>query len=291
MNLGHSQKNQNQPTKILLYSFEDPEGQWEQDGTDWYRWALPVYRMPQASWDETEGFTRQKIWFVEKVFSEDPTDPNDIDFPPWFQCYWDSQAGRWVIISSGGASGDYVVFEFASDGSSSVSSGSVSESSGGDDLPENCDERQEAIGPFLGRVVRKSCGMDQVPGENAEGLIELDDPIGILDRRDYRDMAGRLGLAVRMKSQDEPSVSLSAGSASQDDCVWVIVIVNFWRVVKVVTDFIFDGKDITVKYKNITVWDDCQLPDEIIEGIDCEESSSSGSAAAGSSEVSPPPGP
>jgi hypothetical protein len=100
--IDNSVKNRNQSTKILLHSFEDPSGQWEADGDDWYRWALPVYRMPQGSWAETTGFTRQKIWFIEKVFSEDPTNPNDIDFPPWVACYWDSQAGRWVVIKSGG---------------------------------------------------------------------------------------------------------------------------------------------------------------------------------------------
>jgi hypothetical protein len=269
----HSEKNQNQPTKILLYSFEDPTGAWEQEGTDWWRWALPVYRMPQASWDETTGFTRQKIWFIEKVFSESPTDPNSLEFPPWLQCYWDSQAGRWVIISPGGGSGDYVAFEFVDETSSS--SGSASGSSSANDVPADCASRSPSIGPYFGRVIRKSCGMGAVPGENADGLIGLIDDLGILDNRDMRDITGRIGFAVRMK--EDPSGSASASVESE--CYWMIVIVNFWRVVQVVTDFIFDGKDFTIKKKNITVWDDCDLPDEVLFGDDCLDNSSSTSGS------------
>jgi hypothetical protein len=270
------EKNTNQPSKILLYSFEDPEGEWEQEGTDWWRWALPVYRMPQGSWDETTGFTRQKIWFIEKVFSEEPTDPNSLEFPPWLQCYWDSQAGRWVIISPGGGSGDYVAFEFADEASSS-SSGSGSESgSSSDEVPDDCASRSPATGPFFGRVIRKSCGMDTVPGEDADGLIELIDDLGILDGRDYRDIAGRIGFAVRMKEEASGSIS----GSSQDQCYWMIVIVNFWRVVQVVTDVIFGEQSITIKRKNLTVWDDCSLPDEVIEGTDCPEPGSGSSSSS-----------
>lgn len=101
-----SVKNPNRITKILLYSFEDAEGAWEAEGDDWYRWALPVYRMPQGSWAETDGFTRQKIWFIERLFPGETTDPNEIEFSDWMQCYWDSQAGRWVILSPGSGGSD-----------------------------------------------------------------------------------------------------------------------------------------------------------------------------------------
>jgi hypothetical protein len=280
-----SEKNQNRSAKVLLYSFEDPGGEWELEGDDWYRWALPVYRKPQGSWAETTGFTRQKIWFIEKVFSEAPVNPNDIDFPPWFQCYWDSQAGRWVIISpGGGASGDYIIFSFVEDESSSSGSGaeSASESSSSSDddlLPEACEDRVPAAGPFLATVSRRGCGMDSVPGEDKNGFIEVHDLLGILDNRDIRDIIGREGLAVRMDGGTRDAMQSGSVSESDDGCIWVVVIVNFWRVVSVVTDFIFDGKDFTIKRKNITVWDDCALPDEILEGIVCEESSSSESAS------------
>lgn len=293
----HSEKNQNQPTKILLYSFEDPQGEWEQEGDDWWRWAMPVYRKPLGSWDETSGFTRQKIWFIEKVFSEEPTNPNDVDFPPWLQCYWDSQAGRWVILSPGGGSGDYVTFQFVDDASSSSSGSQLASGSGGsssssdDGLPDDCASRQIAVGPFFGRVIRKSCGMGQVPGENSDGLIELVDDLGILDGRDYRDIVGRTGFAVRMNAEGEVSSSISGSSSIDSECYWMIVIVNFWRVVQVVTDVIFGEQSITIKRKNLTVWDDCGLPDEVIEGTDCPTGGSSSSGASGSSEAGQQPEP
>lgn len=273
MKLSHSQKNPNQPTKILLYSFEEPEGEWEKEGDDWWRWALPVYRKPQASWDETEGFTRQKLWFVPRVFGDENTDPNGLDFAPWVQCYWDSQAGRWVLISPGGGSGDYIVFQFVEPESSSSSSQSSEETG----VPDSCDERDFAEAPFYGEILYRGCGMDSIPGIDSNGLVELIDPIGLCQDRDYRDLPGRRGAAIRMKPESigmEPSLS-----SSLDECVWVIIKVNFWRVVQVVTDIVFGEDTITIKRKNVTVWDDCALPDEVIEGTDCPTGGSSSSGS------------
>lgn len=273
-----SVKNPNRITKLLLFAFEDPDAQWQPDGDDWFRWARPVYRKPQGSWAITEGFTRQKIWFIEKVYSETPTDPNDIDFPPWLQCYWDSQAGRWVVITpgSGGESGEYVVFTLEDGESSSGSAFASSGSSSGDDdaLPDDCASRIPAVGPFIGRVVHRSCGMATVPGERPDGTIELIDWVGIMNDRDYRDIVGRTGWAVRMGGPDESGSDSGSGSGREPTCVWMIAWVDFWRVVKVVSDVIVGEKSITIKYRNLTVWDDCGLPDDVHEGIDCEESSS-----------------
>jgi hypothetical protein len=221
-------------------------------------------------------------------------------------------------IGGGGGSGDYIAFEFVDESaaSESASSGTMgacqyfpegggpkicemmtaaeceavggafnlggittcdSGSSSEEGLPEDCDSRVPATGPFFGRVVKKSCGMDTVPGEDADGLIELQDDLGILDNRDMRDIVGRIGFAVRMK--EEPSGSVSASVESE--CYWMIVIVNFWRVVQVVTDVVFGAESITIKRKSITVWDDCSLPDEIIEGTDCPLPGS-GSSSSGS---------
>jgi hypothetical protein len=98
-----------------------------------------------------------------------------------------------------------------------------------------------------------------------------------MDNRDIRDIIGREGIAIRMQNSEIESGSVSL--SVNDDCIWVIVIVNFWRVVSVVTDIIFGEQEITVKRKNITVWDDCTLPDEVIEGVDCDETSSSSSGS------------
>lgn len=205
-------------------------------------------------------------------------------------------SGFWTRFQGVGGGGSYVTFEFVDEASvsqsQSLASASASASQSSSQVAGDCESRVIATGPFYGRVINKACGMSSVPGERADGLIELSDEIGIMDGRDEQDIVGRIGFAVRM--QREPESSLISGSVSiEPDCYWMIVIVNFWRTVRVVSDFIFDGKDITVRYKNITVWDDCQLPDEVIEGIDCEESSGSvsGSAASGSSPALPPPGP
>jgi hypothetical protein len=172
--------------------------------------------------------------------------------------------------------GDYIIFQFVEPEESSSGSSSGSGPPEEEGLPEECEFREPAVGPFLASVSRLGCGMESAPGADENNLIEVHDLIGIMDNRDIRDIIGREGIAIRMQNSEIESGSVSL--SVNDDCIWVIVIVNFWRIVKVVSDFIYDGKDITVKYKNITVWDDCQLPDEVIEGIDCEESSASGSA-------------
>jgi hypothetical protein len=121
--------------------------------------------------------------------------------------------------------------------------------------------------------------MASAPGADENNLIEVHDLIGICDNRDIRDIIGREGVAIRMSNAEIESASSSSASSVNDDCIWVIVIVNFWRVVSVVTDIIFGEQEITVKRKNITVWDDCTLPDEVIEGVDCDETSSSSSGS------------
>jgi hypothetical protein len=271
MKLDHSQKNQNQPTKILLYSFEDPEGEWEKVGDDWYRWALPVYRMPQGSWDETTGFTRQKIWFIEKTYSADPVDPNDIDLPPWLQCYWDSQAGRWVIITPGsGASSQMVEFEIVADDSSGSGSGSSSSSSSDDDTCGN----DSPIEGLRGKVIAVSCGASMPADADENGVVDLVDKIGLLDGKTIDELVGRRGFATRMvdlepEEDEEPPESGSASSSGKNECYWSIVFVNAFVVVSVISDIIFGEESITIKRKNIKVWDECTLPDEIIEGTDC----------------------
>jgi hypothetical protein len=183
--------------------------------------------------------------------------------------------GFWTRLEATGGAGQYVTFEFA-DGPETSSSGSSSESSE-DELPDDCDARIEVSGRLFGKVLSKACGMEGIPGENSDGLIQLEDDLGILDNRDYRDILGRIGYAVRMEREESGSVE----SSNQGDCYWMIVIVNFWRVVQVVSDIVFGEDTITIKRKNLTVWDDCALPDEVIEGTDCPTggSSSSGSAS------------
>lgn len=184
-------------------------------------------------------------------------------------------SGFWTRLETGGAAGQYITFKFVDEGSSS-SSGSVS-SSESDEVPDDCASRSAATGPFFGRVEAKACGMGAVPGEDENGLIELQDDLGLLDNRDYRDIAGRIGFAVRMQQEASSSVS---SSSSASECYWMIVYVNFWRVVRQLKDVIFTEDSIIKKYHNITVWDNCDLPDEVIEGTDCPEPGSGSSSSS-----------
>jgi len=183
-------------------------------------------------------------------------------------------------IASSGGSGDYVAFEFVDSTSASSTSGSSSGDANGDGVPDRCDARDTATGPFVGRVIRKACGMGAVPGEDIDGLIELEDDLGILSNRDSRDITGRMGFAVRMKNEDA-SASIASSSGAVDDCYWMIVIVNFWRVVRTVKEIIVTEDSFVVKYHNLTVWDNCDLDDDVIVGTDCPlpSTSSSGSGS------------
>ena len=210
-------------------------------------------------------------------------------------------SGFWTrFAGGGGASGDYVTFQFVDEASVSASgsvlteSGSSSSSSSDDELPDDCESRIVSSGPYFGRVLNKACGMSSVPGETSDGFIELRDDIGIMDGRDYRDIIGRTGFAVRMQGQFEDSVSQPGSESIDLPCYWMIVIVSFWRIRSVVTDIIFGEESITIKRENLTVWDHCGLPDEIIEGTDCPlpgsgSSSESGSEDGGSGEPDPSP--
>jgi hypothetical protein len=161
----------------------------------------------------------------------------------------------WPLIGSTGA--DIVLFEF------------VEEYPGrpvdyyDDDNFENCEDR---IAPeeLRGRVLKVSCGRARpVPGEDADGIIDLIDDTGKLTGRDYRDLPGRLGFAVRMKDGESGN--------PYDSCYWSILEVNFLRWRQVVSDQIWESKRIRTEREMHLVEDHCKLPDEYIEGIDCED--------------------
>lgn len=85
------------PIKILIYSI-DTTSAWTQDGDDYWKWGTPVMRRPQGSWDTITDNTQQKLWLAPKLFGG--ADPDELNFEEWLQCYWDNQAGRWVVIAS-----------------------------------------------------------------------------------------------------------------------------------------------------------------------------------------------
>jgi hypothetical protein len=288
MNPNHDRLSERQYTKVLKYEFEDPEGSWEQDGDDWWRWAKPVYRKPQASWDSTEGFTRQKVWYAERT-TEDQSDPNNLEFPDWVHCYWDSQAGRWVLLYSEPGSGglSFIEFEITGVGSVSTSSTSESTSSSSEGDSNLCDDESiEEIGEVTAKVIRRPCGVGTVPEEEG-GEVTLYDSAagGFLKSRRAEELEGKTGFAVYLSNPEYTpedasiSSSLSVSIESEPKCQWVIVWINWFVLTTGVKDIIFGDGKITVERHNFEVWRECDLEDEVIEGTDCEEdSSSSGSS-------------
>lgn len=288
-------KNERQYAKILMYEFEDENGVWEQDEDDWWRWALPVYRRPQASWDLCDNLTRQKIWFAPRAHGEATTDPNSVSFNKWMQCYWDSQAGRWTLIaSSAGGLGSIIEFviepEESSSSVGSASAGSTSSSatssSGDGDL---CSNRvNDAPTRVRARVTRRPCGVTRVEQEDDNGYVEVVDTDAgkFLFERQYNDIAGKNGFATLLSSPDGGGSVGASGSSSVDNCQWVVIWIDWHSEQQVVHDVIIAGLTITVQRANAKVWDWCLLPDETITGADCEggDASASGAASSATSE-------
>jgi len=147
------------------------------------------------------------------------------------------------IGSSGGGDTEIVEFEFDT-------------SSGDEDVPNLCSLRNtNGAGTHSVTVIKYLCGKSSPATGEVDGHITVIDDLGLLTNRDGRDLPGRKGLAVLM-----------AGSPT---CQWVIVYIDFHRIIQVVTDVIFTETGLTIERKNVSVWDDCDLPDEIIEGADC----------------------
>jgi len=129
-------------------------------------------------------------------------------------------------------------------------------SSGDEDVPNLCSLRNTSgAGTHSVTVIKYLCGKSSPATGEVDGHITVIDDLGLLTNRDGRDLPGRKGLAVLM-----------AGSPT---CQWVIVYIDFHRIIQVVTDVIFTETGLTIERKNVSVWDDCDLPDEVIEGADC----------------------
>jgi len=132
-----------------------------------------------------------------------------------------------------------------------------------EEVPINCVDR--AAGDAMsGTVTRVRCGGSMpVPGQQEDGTVDLTDPMGILNERDYRDLPGRVGLAVLMAGDEEYGYD--------GPCIWVIVYVDFYRPRLVVVDVIFETNQIRIKREKLWVWDNCELDDEVIVGTECPQ--------------------
>jgi hypothetical protein len=125
-----------------------------------------------------------------------------------------------------------------------------------DEVPTECDLRNtDGEGGHNVEVIKRPCGQATAAGE-VDGYVDVIDDLGLLDGRDFRDLAGRKGIATRLQE---------TGGL----CEWVIVYVDFHREIQVVTDIIFSSNGLTIERKLVKVWDDCDMPPEEIEGADC----------------------
>ena len=99
-------RNENQFTKLLTFAPEEGDQweDWEEYQGAWRHKAVPVYRKPQDEWDAATDFEPRWIYFRSKTVKDDP-EPADLDLPTWLTCFWDSQAGRWVLLAPGSSPG------------------------------------------------------------------------------------------------------------------------------------------------------------------------------------------
>ena len=91
-------KNENQFTKILMFKLDEDE-EWEEVDGAYRRLAFHVYRRPQAQWDLIDDADPQWVWYVPQAMGFDNSEGAELS--EWIRCYWDSQAGRWVVLSNG----------------------------------------------------------------------------------------------------------------------------------------------------------------------------------------------
>jgi hypothetical protein len=174
-----------------------------------------------------------------------------------------------------------IEFEVVESDSNDSSSDSSSSSSSDDDA---CGDDSPIEG-LRGKVIAVSCGASMPSDADENGVVDLVDKIGLLDGKTIDELVGRRGFATRMvdlepEEDEQHPESGSASSSGKNECYWSIVSINGFVVVSVVSDIVFGEESITVKRKNIKVWDECKLPDEVIDGTDCPlpgSSSSSGS--------------
>jgi len=154
-------------------------------------------------------------------------------------------------ITGGGAAAQVILFELIND-----------EYGADAEVPEKCAERQPVTETtFRGEVIRVACGSSRPAfGEDYEGFVDLQDELGLLRDRDFREIDGKAGIAILMKPEGD-----------YESCYWCIVYIDFHRKVQVITDLIFREDEIVIERKELSVWDDCELPEEIIEGTDCDE--------------------
>jgi hypothetical protein len=215
---------------------------------------------------EEDGLGMALPWGVVRMLGDDPGEPTEHGATVGAWTVQEEAGGPFVVYGAdaygtgivkgritGGGSGNLQIIQFTL----------TEDYYGAEEVPEMCIDREPNEGALSGRVGQKACGSGAVYGADEDGIVDLTDPLGITQNRDYRDLVNRTGIAVLMASDEEYNY--------EPICQWVIVYIDFHRQVDVVSDIIFGEQSITIERKRITVWDDCKLPDEVIEGEICEE--------------------
>tara|TARA_Y100000361_G_scaffold36089_1_gene30554 strand:- start:14162 stop:15463 length:1302 start_codon:yes stop_codon:yes gene_type:complete len=128
-----------------------------------------------------------------------------------------------------------------------------------------CDERNPAWN-VVGReievkVTERPCGVSKVEGEDENGNIIVRDTLGsFLYGRSPAEITCRRGVATRVHTEGEY------------ECHWMIIWMDMFDEIQVVSDIIIGTRGIEIERKLIDVWRECDLDDEYIEGNTCEES-------------------
>lgn len=115
----------------------------------------------------------------------------------------------------------------------------------------------------IAKVVSRPCGVSRVPGEDEDGNVTVVDSTGrFLGGREQDSWLGKEGFAVRVYDVEE--------SDEYDDCYWMIIWIDWFESIELVSDVVIGGNGITISRKEVEVWRHCSLEDEEIEGEDCE---------------------
>jgi hypothetical protein len=133
---------------------------------------------------------------------------------------------------------------------------------GAENYSELCeDQPNDAPSSAMAQVKHRPCGVFTVQLEDEDGYVRVYDELGFLDNRNAVDVQGKRGTATLFEF----------GTPEEPECRWVITWINWFEAQQVEKDTIYGDLTITHERMNAWLWNHCDLPDEVIEGTDCED--------------------
>ena len=158
-----------------------------------------------------------------------------------------------------------------------------------------CDARSD-FSSVIGRITQYPCGVTKVPdeicvvenddgewvvdtesseSEDCRGYIEIRDPMNaFLNNRFASDLRGRRGVAMYVWDYqpngpcgDQPNYY---DSNPTPNCYWMIIWMDMFEEIDLVSDVIIGTKSITIEKKKVDVWNYCDLDPNRVEGATCE---------------------